>query len=66
MVSPSLQFSAGAARITRLNFGCIAYGNTPDDAPLGAFNPDVPPAQQFRLPHNIAISRDVDDEDGVA
>jgi len=30
-----------------------------------AFNPDAPPAQQFRLPHNIAISRDVDDEDGV-
>jgi ABC-type uncharacterized transport system permease subunit len=35
-----------------------AYGNTPDDAPLGAYNPDAPPAQQFRLPHNIAISRD--------
>jgi DNA-binding beta-propeller fold protein YncE len=35
-----------------------AYGHTPDDAPLGAFNPDAPPAQQFRLPHNIAISRD--------
>jgi DNA-binding beta-propeller fold protein YncE len=35
-----------------------AYGNTPDDTPLGAYNPDAPPAQQFRLPHNIAISRD--------
>ncbi len=35
-----------------------AYGNRPDDAPLGPFNPDAPPAQQFRLPHNIAISRD--------
>jgi len=35
-----------------------AYGNTPDDTPLGAFNPDAPPARQFRLPHNIAISRD--------
>jgi DNA-binding beta-propeller fold protein YncE len=35
-----------------------AYGNTPDDTPLGPFNPDAPPAKQFRLPHNIAISRD--------
>jgi DNA-binding beta-propeller fold protein YncE len=35
-----------------------AYGNTPDDAPLGPFNPDAPPARQFRLPHNIAVSRD--------
>ena len=35
-----------------------AYGNKPDDADLGPYNPDAPPAQQFRLPHNIAISRD--------
>jgi len=35
-----------------------AYGNKPDDTPPGPFNPDAPPAQQFRLPHNIAISRD--------
>jgi DNA-binding beta-propeller fold protein YncE len=35
-----------------------AYGNKPDDAPLGPYNPDAPPAQQFRLPHNIALSRD--------
>jgi hypothetical protein len=35
-----------------------AYGNTPDDAALGPYNPDAPPARQFRLPHNIAISRD--------
>jgi len=35
-----------------------AYGHTPDDAPLGPYNPDAPPAQQFRLPHNISISRD--------
>jgi DNA-binding beta-propeller fold protein YncE len=35
-----------------------AYGNKPDDTPLGAYSPDAPPAQQFRLPHNIAISRD--------
>ena len=35
-----------------------AYGNKPDDANLGPYNPDAPPATQFRLPHNIAISRD--------
>jgi len=35
-----------------------AYGNKPDDAPLGPYNPAAPPAQQFRLPHNIAVSRD--------
>jgi sugar lactone lactonase YvrE len=35
-----------------------AYGNKPDDKDLGPYNPDAPPAQQFRLPHNIAISRD--------
>src|SRR6266853_939068 len=35
-----------------------AYSNKPDDTPLGAYNPDAPPAQQVRLPHNIAISRD--------
>ena len=35
-----------------------AYGNRPDDADLGPYNPDAPPAQQFRLPHNISISRD--------
>jgi hypothetical protein len=35
-----------------------AYGNTPDDANLGPYNPDAPPPSQFRLPHNIAISRD--------
>ena len=35
-----------------------AYGNRPDDADLGPYNPDAPPAQQFRLPHNIAIARD--------
>ena len=27
-------------------------------ADLGPYNPDAPPAQQFRLPHNISISRD--------
>jgi len=35
-----------------------AYGNKPDDTPLGPYNPDAAPAQQFRLPHNISISRD--------
>jgi hypothetical protein len=35
-----------------------AYGNRPDDGDLGPFNPDAPVAQQFRLPHNIAITRD--------
>jgi DNA-binding beta-propeller fold protein YncE len=35
-----------------------AYSNKPDDTPLGPYNPDAPPTQQFRLPHNIAISRD--------
>ncbi len=35
-----------------------AYGHKPDDAPLGPYSPDVPPAQQFRLPHNISISHD--------
>ena len=35
-----------------------AYGNRPDDTDLGPYNPDAPPAQQFRLPHNISISRD--------
>jgi DNA-binding beta-propeller fold protein YncE len=35
-----------------------AYGNRPDDTQLGPYNPDAPPAQQFRLPHNISISRD--------
>ena len=35
-----------------------AYGNKPDDKDLGPYNPDAAPAQQFRLPHNIAISRD--------
>jgi DNA-binding beta-propeller fold protein YncE len=34
-----------------------AYGNKP--APNNAaFNPDAPPDQQFRLPHNISISKD--------
>jgi hypothetical protein len=35
-----------------------AYGNKPDDKNLGPYNPDAPPAQQFRLPHNVALSKD--------
>jgi hypothetical protein len=36
----------------------IAYGNTPDDKDPGPYGPAAPPAQQFRLPHNVAVSRD--------
>jgi DNA-binding beta-propeller fold protein YncE len=31
-----------------------AYGNKPDDADLGAYDPDAPPAQQFRGPVHCA------------
>ena len=31
-----------------------AYGNKPDDANLGPYNPDVPPAKQFRNPVHCA------------
>jgi DNA-binding beta-propeller fold protein YncE len=31
-----------------------AYGNKPSDANLGAYNPDAPPAQQFRNPVHCA------------
>ena len=31
-----------------------AYGNRPNDADLGAFDPDAPPAQQFRGPVHCA------------
>jgi DNA-binding beta-propeller fold protein YncE len=31
-----------------------AYGNPPDDANLGPYNPDAPPAQQFRNPVHCA------------
>jgi len=34
------------------------YGNKPDDTDLGPYNPDAPPVQQFRLPHNVALSKD--------
>ena len=36
-----------------------AYGNKPDDTPLGRYDPDAPPAQQFRNPvHCAEMSRD--------
>jgi DNA-binding beta-propeller fold protein YncE len=36
-----------------------AYGNKPDDANLGAYDPDAPPAKQFRNPvHCADLSRD--------
>ncbi|HLJ50188.1 MAG TPA: hypothetical protein VKU01_29445 [Bryobacteraceae bacterium] len=36
-----------------------AYGNKPDDTPLGRYNPDDPPAQQFRNPvHCAELSHD--------
>jgi DNA-binding beta-propeller fold protein YncE len=36
-----------------------AYGNKPDDANLGPYNPDAPPAQQFRNPvHCAELSND--------
>jgi DNA-binding beta-propeller fold protein YncE len=31
-----------------------AYGNRPDDAPLGRYDPSAPPAQQFRNPVHCA------------
>jgi len=36
-----------------------AYGNKPDDTNLGRYNPDTPPAQQFRNPvHCAELSKD--------
>ena len=35
-----------------------AYGNRPDDADIGPYDPDAPPAQQFRTAHGIGISSD--------
>jgi len=36
-----------------------AYGNKPDDTPLGRYNPSEPPAQQFRNPvHCAELSND--------
>ncbi len=36
-----------------------AYGNKPDDTPLGRYDPSAPPAQQFRNPvHCSELSRD--------
>jgi DNA-binding beta-propeller fold protein YncE len=36
-----------------------AYGNRPDDTDPGLYNPDAPPAKQFRSPvHCVALSND--------
>ena len=36
-----------------------AYGNKPDDTPLGVYNPDAPPPQQFRGPvHCASLAKD--------
>ena len=36
-----------------------AYGSTPDDTPLGAYNPDAPAPKQFRGPvHCASLSKD--------
>lgn len=36
-----------------------AYGNPPDDAPLGNYDPDAPPAKQFRNPvHCVELAHD--------
>ena len=36
-----------------------AYGHKPDDTNLGPYNPDAPPAQQFRSPvHCVELSND--------
>lgn len=36
-----------------------AYGNVPDDSPMGPYDPSAPPEQQFRGPvHGVTISRD--------
>ena len=36
-----------------------AYGNKPDDTNIGRYNPDAPPAQQFRTPvHCAELSND--------
>ena len=36
-----------------------AYGNKPDDADLGKYDPNAPPAQQFRNPvHCVELSND--------
>ena len=35
-----------------------AYGNRPEDADIGAYHPDAPPARQFRTAHGVGISKD--------
>ncbi len=35
-----------------------AYGNRPEDADIGPYDPNAPPAKQFRTAHGIGISND--------
>ena len=35
-----------------------AYGGRPEDRDIGPYNPDAPPARQFRTVHSLAISND--------
>jgi DNA-binding beta-propeller fold protein YncE len=35
-----------------------AYGNKPDDADIGEYDPNAPPAKQFRTVHGVALSKD--------
>ncbi|HEY7544201.1 MAG TPA: beta-propeller fold lactonase family protein [Blastocatellia bacterium] len=35
-----------------------AYGEKPDSSALGSYNPNAPPAKQFRTASNIAIAKD--------
>jgi hypothetical protein len=47
----------GATGQYRRHWG--AYGNVPSDAPTGPYNPNDPPAQQFRTPvHCVAVAKD--------
>ena len=48
-------FDAGTGAFRRM-WG--AYGNRPDDADIGAYDPDAPPAEQFRTAHGVGISKD--------
>ncbi|MCI0663661.1 MAG: hypothetical protein L0220_21575 [Acidobacteria bacterium] len=48
-------FDAGAGGYKR-HWG--AYGEKPDDAELGPYDPNAPPAKQFRTVSSVAISKD--------
>ena len=44
----------GNKRVVVLDMNTGAYGNRPDDAPMGRYDPSEPPAQQFRNPVHCA------------